>query len=112
VFFLQDKSETQGTLKRFLRRAQNKFELKVKKIRSDNRSEFKNLQVEEYLEEEGVKHEFFAPYTPQQKRCGREEEQDAYRHGEDDAWRVQDTRAVLVGRCEHSLPHHKPAIYA
>jgi transposase InsO family protein len=66
VFFLQDKSETQGTLKRFLRRAQNKFELKVKKIRSDNGSKFKNLQVEEYLEEEGAKHEFSAPYTPQQ----------------------------------------------
>jgi transposase InsO family protein len=66
VFFLQDKSETQGTLKRFLRRAQNKFELKVKKIRSDNGSEFKNLQVEEYLEEEGVKHEFSTPYTAQQ----------------------------------------------
>jgi transposase InsO family protein len=29
-------------------------------------SEFKNLQVEEYLEEEGVRHEFSAPYTPQQ----------------------------------------------
>jgi hypothetical protein len=43
VFFLQDKSETQRTLKRFLRRAQNEFELKVKKIRSDNGSEFKNL---------------------------------------------------------------------
>ena len=66
VFFLQDKSETQGTLKRFLRRAQNEFELKVKKIRSDNGSEFKNLQVEELLEEEGIKHEFSAPYTPQQ----------------------------------------------
>jgi transposase InsO family protein len=26
----------------------------------------KNLQVEEYLEEEGIKHEFSAPYTPQQ----------------------------------------------
>jgi transposase InsO family protein len=64
VFFLQDKSETQGTLKCFLRRAQNEFELKVKKIRSDNGFEFKNLQVEEYLEEEGVKHEFSAPYTP------------------------------------------------
>jgi transposase InsO family protein len=38
----------------------------VKKIRSDNGSEFKNLQVEEYLEEEGVKHEFSAPHTPQQ----------------------------------------------
>jgi hypothetical protein len=31
VFFLHDKSETQGTLKHFLRRAQNEFELKVKK---------------------------------------------------------------------------------
>jgi transposase InsO family protein len=46
--------------------AQNEFELKVKKIISDNGSEFKNLQVEEYLDEEGIKHEFSAPYTPQQ----------------------------------------------
>ena len=66
VFFLQYKSETQGTLKRFLRRAQNEFELKVKNIRSDNGSKFKNLQVKEFLEEEGIKHEFSAPYTPQQ----------------------------------------------
>jgi hypothetical protein len=66
VFFLQDKSETQETLKHFLRWAQNEFELKVKKIRSDNGSEFKNLQVEEYLEEKGTEHEFSAPYRPQQ----------------------------------------------
>jgi hypothetical protein len=46
VFFLQDKLETQDTLKCFLRIAQNEFELKVKKIRSDNGSKFKNLQVE------------------------------------------------------------------
>jgi transposase InsO family protein len=64
VFFSQDKSETQETLKRFLRRAQNEFDLKVKKIMSDNGSKFKNLQVEEYLEEEGIRHEFSAPYTP------------------------------------------------
>jgi transposase InsO family protein len=64
VFFLQDKSETRGTLKRFLRRAQNEFELKAKKIRSDNGSEFKNLQVDEYLEEKDIKHEFSAPYAP------------------------------------------------
>jgi hypothetical protein len=38
----------------------------VKKIRSDNGFQFKNLQVEEFLEEEGIKHEFSAPYTPQQ----------------------------------------------
>jgi transposase InsO family protein len=66
LFFLQDKSETQGTLKRFLRRAQNEFKLKMKKIRSENGLEFKNLQVEDHLEEEGIKHEFSAPYTPQQ----------------------------------------------
>jgi hypothetical protein len=63
---LQDKSKTQETLKRFLRWAQNEFDLKVKKIRSDNRSKFKNIQMKEYHEEEGIKHEFFAPYTIQQ----------------------------------------------
>jgi hypothetical protein len=42
VFFLQDKSETQEVLKKFLKRAQNEFDAKVKKIRSDNGTEFKN----------------------------------------------------------------------
>jgi transposase InsO family protein len=65
VFFLQDKSETQEVLKKFLRRAQNEFDDKVKKIRSDNCIEFKNTQVEDFLDEEGINHEFLAPYTPQ-----------------------------------------------
>jgi transposase InsO family protein len=65
VFFYQDKSETQDVLKKFLKRAQNEFDAKVKKIRSDNGTEFKNTQVEDYLDEEGIKHEFLAPYTPQ-----------------------------------------------
>jgi hypothetical protein len=66
VFFLQDKSETQEVLKKFLRMTQNEFDVKVKKIRSDNGTEFKNTQVEDFLDEEGIKHEFLAPYTPQQ----------------------------------------------
>jgi transposase InsO family protein len=53
-------------LKKFLRRAQNEFGAKVKKIRSDNDIEFKNSQVEDFLDEEGIKHEILAPYTPQQ----------------------------------------------
>jgi hypothetical protein len=40
--------------------------LRIKKIRSDNRTEFKNSQIEGFLEEEGIKHEFSSPYTPQQ----------------------------------------------
>jgi hypothetical protein len=55
VFFLQEKSQTKETLKRFLRRAQNEFVLRIK-----------NSQIEEFLEEEGIKHEFCSPYTPQQ----------------------------------------------
>jgi transposase InsO family protein len=42
VFFLHAKSETQEVLNKFLKRAQNEFDAKVKKIRSDNGSEFKN----------------------------------------------------------------------
>jgi transposase InsO family protein len=66
VLFLQDKGETQDVLKKFLKRTQNKFDFKVKKIRSDNDIEFKNTQEEDFLDEEGIKHEFLAPYTPQQ----------------------------------------------
>jgi hypothetical protein len=65
VFFLQEKSQTQDKLKGFLRRAQNEFGLRIKKIRSDNGTEFKNFQIEGFLEE-GIKHEFSSPYTPQQ----------------------------------------------
>jgi transposase InsO family protein len=53
-------------LKKFLRRTQNEFEAKVKKIISNNITKFKNTQVEDFLNEEGIKHVFLAPYTPQQ----------------------------------------------
>jgi transposase InsO family protein len=66
VFFFQDKSETQEVLKKFLKRAKNEFDAKVKKIRSDNVTEFKNTQVKDFIDEEGIKLEFLAPYTPQQ----------------------------------------------
>jgi transposase InsO family protein len=53
-------------LNKFLKRSRNEFDAKVKRIKSDNDTEFKNTQVEDYLDEEGMKHEFLAPYTPQQ----------------------------------------------
>jgi hypothetical protein len=40
--------------------AQNEFDAKVKKIRSDNDTKFKNTQVEDFLDEEGIKHGFSA----------------------------------------------------
>jgi transposase InsO family protein len=66
VFFLQDKGETQEGLKKLLKRTQNEFDAKVKRIRSDNDTEFKNTQVKHYLDKESNKHEFLAPYSPQQ----------------------------------------------
>ena len=66
VFFLQDKSEVQGIVRKFIKRAQNEYELKIKNMRSDNGSKFRNTNIEEFLDEEGIKHEFSAPYTPQQ----------------------------------------------
>jgi transposase InsO family protein len=50
-------------VKTFVKRAQKEFDLPIKKIRSDNGTEFKNTQVEEFLDEEGIKHEFSTPYT-------------------------------------------------
>jgi hypothetical protein len=42
----------------------NEFGLRIKKIRSDNGTKLKNSQIESFLEEEGIKHEFSSPYTP------------------------------------------------
>jgi hypothetical protein len=38
------------------------------KIRSENDSKFKNMNIEDWYDKEGVKHEFSATYTPQQNR--------------------------------------------
>jgi transposase InsO family protein len=52
--------------KGFAKRAKNVFDFKIKKIRSDNGSKFKNSRIEDYCDEKGVKHKFSAKYTPQQ----------------------------------------------
>jgi hypothetical protein len=66
VFFLSDKSNVFSIFKSFAKRAKNEFDSKIKKIRSDNGSEFKNSKIYDYCDENGVKHEFLAKYTPQQ----------------------------------------------
>ena len=66
MFFLHDKSEIASCFKKFAKRAQNEFEVKLKKIRSDNGKEFDNTNIEAYCDEVGIKHEVSATYTPQQ----------------------------------------------
>ena len=54
---LHDKSEVASCFKKFAKRAQNEFEVKFKKIRSDNGKEFDNTNIEAYYDEVGIKHE-------------------------------------------------------
>ncbi|XP_014757872.1 uncharacterized protein LOC106866719 [Brachypodium distachyon] len=60
------KSTVVEIFKKFARRAQNEFEVSIKGVRSDNGTKFKNLMMEEFLDEFGVKHEFSAPHVSQQ----------------------------------------------
>ena len=55
-----------GIFKTFVKQAQNEFESSVVKVRSDNGTEFRNTQVEEFCNDIGIKHEFSSTYTPQQ----------------------------------------------
>nr|AAK50132.1 putative gag-pol polyprotein [Oryza sativa Japonica Group] len=66
VFFLHDKSIVAELFKKFAKRAQNEFSCTLVKIRSDNGSEFKNTNIEDYCDDLGIKHELSATYSPQQ----------------------------------------------
>jgi len=46
TFFLQDKAEVASIFKKFAKNAQNQFDVKIKKIRSDNGKEFDNNNIE------------------------------------------------------------------
>jgi hypothetical protein len=66
VYFLRVKSNVFETFKSFAILAQNQFDFDIKKVRSDNGSEFKNARIDEYCDDKGIKHEFSSKYTPEQ----------------------------------------------
>ncbi|GJW46650.1 putative ribonuclease H-like domain-containing protein [Tanacetum coccineum] len=66
VFFLRTKDETSAILKDFIRQIENQLNQKVKTIRSDNGTEFKNKEVIEFCGIKGIKREYSNARTPQQ----------------------------------------------
>ncbi|KAJ9560080.1 hypothetical protein OSB04_005240 [Centaurea solstitialis] len=66
VFFLRTKDETSGLIKPFVIRVENKTNLKVKVIRSDNGTEFKNADLNSFCEDKGIERQYSTPRTPQQ----------------------------------------------
>jgi transposase InsO family protein len=65
VFFLVDKSDVFATFKSFVKRIHNEFKTIIKKVRSDNGSEFKNTRIDDLCDKYGIRHQFSAKYTPQ-----------------------------------------------
>nr|GEW43363.1 putative ribonuclease H-like domain-containing protein [Tanacetum cinerariifolium] len=66
VFFLATKDETSPILKTFITGLENQLSLKVKVIRSDNGTKFKNNDLNQFCRMKGIKREFSVPRTPQQ----------------------------------------------
>nr|GEX15518.1 hypothetical protein [Tanacetum cinerariifolium] len=62
----QEKDETAFILKTFIIGLENLLSLKVKIIRCDNGTEFKNSNLNQFCELKGIKREFSVPRTPQQ----------------------------------------------
>ncbi|GJT66618.1 ribonuclease H-like domain-containing protein [Tanacetum coccineum] len=66
VFFLASKDETSGILQTFIRQIENQLSHRVKIIRSDNGTEFKNRDMLEFCGNKGIKQEYSNARTPQQ----------------------------------------------
>nr|GFA20522.1 putative ribonuclease H-like domain-containing protein [Tanacetum cinerariifolium] len=64
VFFLASKDETTPVLKTFIIGLENLLSLKVKEIRCDNETEFKNSDLNQFCGLKGIKREFSVPRTP------------------------------------------------
>nr|GEW70431.1 putative ribonuclease H-like domain-containing protein [Tanacetum cinerariifolium] len=58
VFFLATKDDTSPILKTFITGLENQLSLKVKVIRSDNETEFKNHDLNQFCRMKGIKREF------------------------------------------------------
>ncbi|GJS38135.1 putative ribonuclease H-like domain-containing protein [Tanacetum coccineum] len=66
VFFLRTKDETSRILKDFIRQIKNQLNQKVKTIRCDNGTKFKNRDIIELCGSKGIKREYSNARTPQQ----------------------------------------------
>ncbi|GJW25448.1 putative ribonuclease H-like domain-containing protein [Tanacetum coccineum] len=66
VFFLATKDETSGILKSFITGIENLVDHKVKVIRCDNGTEFKNREMNQFCEMKGILRQFSVARTPQQ----------------------------------------------
>ncbi|GKA84547.1 ribonuclease H-like domain-containing protein [Tanacetum coccineum] len=66
VFFMTTKDETSGILKKFITEIENQVNRKIKVIRCDNGTKFKNKEMNDFCANKGIRREFSNARTPQQ----------------------------------------------
>ncbi|KAL8088888.1 hypothetical protein AgCh_038594 [Apium graveolens] len=65
TYFLKSKNEASEIIINHIRQVNNHLDFKVRRIRSDNETEFKNSMMRSFYEESGIMHVFSAARTPQ-----------------------------------------------
>nr|GFC92157.1 hypothetical protein [Tanacetum cinerariifolium] len=71
VFFLATKNETSEILKTFITGIENLIDLRVKVIRCDNGTEFKNRVMNQFCKMKGIKRKFSVAKNPQQNEVAK-----------------------------------------
>ena len=66
VYFIKKKNEVAEKFKLYKAMVENRTGNRIKTVRSDNGTEFKCHEMEDYLKLEGIRHELSVEYTPQQ----------------------------------------------
>lgn len=66
VYFIKNKNEVFEKFLEFKNRVENELSTKIKILRSDNGTEYKNNIFEAFLKKSGILHQTSTPYTPEQ----------------------------------------------
>ncbi|GJT83918.1 retrovirus-related pol polyprotein from transposon TNT 1-94 [Tanacetum coccineum] len=66
VYFLRKKSQAPEMFMSFIRMVENQNDVKVKQIRIDNGTEFRNHGLESFCDKKIISQNFSSPYTPEQ----------------------------------------------
>ncbi|KAM0036293.1 putative RNA-directed DNA polymerase [Helianthus debilis subsp. tardiflorus] len=66
TYFLHSKDETAGMLQDFVKQVEKQFDLPVKVFRSDNGTEFRNRELDEFCVSKGIVRQYSIPRTLEQ----------------------------------------------
>ena len=66
LYMMKNKTEVARILKNLCQLVRRQFKTNIQGFRTDNAKDFCNNELQEFFEQEGIRHETSCPYTPQQ----------------------------------------------